>query len=439
MTPRPLRALAILLVGAVAAVVLVQILNQTYPLQSWLGFSLLAIYGWQLLLTIACAGFGRFVLLRVLRLPDLSGLETPALGLPVGLVGFAFAMFVGGYLALYGPWLAVILPVLMAATWFLTDSKSLRWMRPSLTLRPTTLLVAAYGVLCLAVMYLELLSPDALNYDSTWCHLVVSQDYAREGRIVPFVANWTKNLPHMASIVQTWCFILPGPWPIDHPVRWMLALHTEFTIFLWTLVGVSAAIDWLCCRRVTAAWAAFFLFPGIFVHDNNLGGAADHFLALFAAPLLLAGARAGRAFDRGDCALLGILAAGATMTKLQSIYMLGPIAVLLACRWLQLAVRHLRAKPGGLDGKRLSLGPLIALACFAVIACPQAIENFVWFHNPLPRMLRAGPRSEAIRSRPTSRSTFRLASIPRRGNAGGAKMQDGLTKGARSATLSAHL
>jgi hypothetical protein len=27
-----------------------------------------------------------------------------------------------------------------------------------------------------------------------------------------------------------------------------------------------------------------FLFPGIFVYDNNIGGAAGHYLALFVAP-----------------------------------------------------------------------------------------------------------------------------------------------------------
>jgi hypothetical protein len=377
---RPFRALAILLAGAAGAVFLVQLLEKTSPLKAWLGWTLLAIYGWELLLTVACAAFGRFILHRVLRRSDMSALETLALGFPVGLVGFAFAMFLAGYLGLYGPWLAVILPLSMAATWFLTDPP--RW-QGAIRLRPMPILVAIYGALCLGVMYLELLSPDALNYDSTWCHLVVAQDYAREGRIVPFLANWTKNVPHMASIVQTWGFLVPGPWAVDHPVRWMIALHTEFTIFLWTLVGVSALVHYLAGRRVALAWVAFFLFPSIFVYDSSIGGAADHFVALFAAPLVLAAARALRRLDPADCALVGILGAGATMTKLQSVYMIAPIVALLACRWAQLAVRRVRAKSDALDWKGLTLGPLVALGCFTVLACPQAIENLVWFHNPL--------------------------------------------------------
>jgi hypothetical protein len=376
---RPFRALAILLAGAAGAVFLAQFLEKTSPLKAWLGWTLLAVYGWEILLTVGCAAFGRFVVLRVLRLRDVTVLESLALGLPVGLVGFAFSMFLAGYLGLYGPWLAVILPLMMASTWFLTEAP--RW-QGTLSLRPVPILVGLYGAFCLGVMYLELVSPDALNYDSTWFHVVVSQDYAREGRIVPFWANWTKNVPHMASIVHTWGFLVPG-WPVNHPVRWMMALHTEFTIFLWTLVGVSALVQFLAGKRVALGWVAFFLFPSIFVYDCNLGGASDHFVALFAAPLVLAGARAMRRLDAGDCALIGILGAGATMTKLQSVYMIAPIAGILACRWIQLAVRRFRAKPDAPEWKELTRGPLIAIACFVVLVCPQAIENAVWYHNPI--------------------------------------------------------
>jgi hypothetical protein len=386
--------MAVMLLGLAGTVALAQFLDKSYPIRSWLALPLLAIYGWEIFLTLACAGLGRLVLLRALRLSDLQGLQLWALALPVGLVGFVLAMFAAGYIGLFGPWLAVILPASMSACWLFTDRERLRRLHWSLTLRPASLVATVFGVLCLGVMYLELLSPDALNYDSTWFHLTVSQDYAREGRIVPFIANWTKNVPHFASIVQTWSFIVPGPWPIDHPVRWMLTLHTEFTIFLWTLVGIAAAVSWLCERQVPAGWVAFFLFPGIFVYDLNLGGASDHFVALFAAPLVLATARVVRRFEAGSSALLGILAAGATMTKLQAIYTLVPIAALLAARWLQLAFARLRARPEALEWSTLLRGPLVALACFVVVACPQYLENFVWFHNPFyPFMQRVFTRS----------------------------------------------
>jgi hypothetical protein len=389
MTQRPLRTVIILVLGLAGTVVLAQLLSRSYAVRSWLGWTLLTIYAWEAFLTVACAGFGFFVLTRVLRLRDLSHLEAFALGLPIGLVGFAEGMFAAGYLGAYGPTFAVVLPGAMSATWFLPGGAASRWMRTSFKLPtsfrlyPASFAAALFGALCLAVMYVELVSPDALNYDSTWYHLVVSQDYAREGRIVPFMASWTMNVAHLTSIVQTWCFILPGPWPVDHPVRWMLTLHTEFTIFLWTLVTVAAALNWSTGRRVSAGWAAFFLFPSIFVYDSNLGGSADHFLALFAAPLLLATGRAIRGLRPADCALVGILGAGATMTKLQSVYMLAPIALVLACRWIQLAAQRLLGRSEPPPWKSLVSGPLLAVAVLLVLASPQAIENWVWYHNPV--------------------------------------------------------
>ena len=68
----------------------------------------------------------------------------------------------------------------------------------------------------------------------------------------------------------------------------MMALHLEFTIFLWTLVGVAAAVNWMAREGVRGAWAVYFLFPGIFVYDGSLGGASDHYLALFVVPAIYA-------------------------------------------------------------------------------------------------------------------------------------------------------
>lgn len=41
-------------------------------------------------------------------------------------------------------------------------------------------------------------------------HVVIAQDYAREGHLVPFVGDWQPNVPHLASFVFTWGFIVPG-------------------------------------------------------------------------------------------------------------------------------------------------------------------------------------------------------------------------------------
>src|SRR6185295_9695727 len=97
----------------------------------------------------------------------------------------------------------------------------------------------------------------------------------------------TRNFPHLASIVHTWPMILPSWGALtDSPLRWMTAMHLEFFVFLWTLAG-----------------------------------AADHYLAFFAAPLFLAAARAAPSFTPRACALAGAYAAGALLAKYQGIYL----------------------------------------------------------------------------------------------------------------------
>ncbi len=179
-----------------------------------------------------------------------------------------------------------------------------------------------FGAVCLALIYLALLSPDSLNYDSTWTHVVIAQDYAREGRIVPFIGNWPMNVPNLASIVDTWCFLVPGLGPHD-AVRWMLVLHTELTIFLWTLVVAVAGVEWLVGERVRGAWASYFLLPSIFIYDGSTSaGRRTTILGLFVIGFCLAATIAARRFDPLACALAGALGAGGFMTKLQAIYVL---------------------------------------------------------------------------------------------------------------------
>jgi len=145
--------------------------------------------------------------------------------------------------------------------------------------------VSAFGILCVGVIYLGLLSPESVNYDATWYHLRIAQDYARWGRIRPFY-DYSAIVPQLASIVHTWGYLVPG---LDGAPRWMMALHIEFALFLWTLVGVAAGIQRLIGDfTLPATWASFFLFPIIFVYDSNIGGAADHVSAFFAMPVVLA-------------------------------------------------------------------------------------------------------------------------------------------------------
>jgi hypothetical protein len=387
------RSVALLVIGVAVACGFGSWLDRRYPVKTWLFFELLRIYLWEALLTFACASFGHFVLSKVLRIRARSLLEAAALSLPIGLIAFVWGMYAGGFSRLYGSVFAVALPLVLLAVGLPEGARVLRgyvrWPGPP---RGVALVTAAYGLVCLALLYVELLSPDALNYDATWNHLVISQDYAREGGIFPFLADWNKNVPHLTSIVNTWGFIVPGGGPVDDPRRWMMALHTEFTIFLWTLIGVSAATEWLAGHAARSAWVAFFLFPSIFVYDGNIGGSADHVLALFALPAFLASVRAANRFEPGPAALAGICAAGGMMTKFQSVYFIAPLGLFLAMRWMALAITRLRKGGEALGAPTMShlgRGAAILIGCWVVVACPHYVKNWVYFRNPFYPLLQS--------------------------------------------------
>jgi hypothetical protein len=379
------QALIVSVLGIATSIWFGQFLDRFYPCKTWLFVIIATLAGWDLLLTLACASFGHLVLTRVLRLSDLSDIEKVAFSLPLGLVGFFLGMYVAGAFGLYGSVFAVALPVAMLIAGSPAGFRALGRARPA-SLRGVALAATLYGTLCLGLMYLELISPDSLNYDATWYHLVISQDYARERRIIPFIAHWPNCLPDLASIVQTWSFTVPGG-PIDDPIRWMMALHTEFTVFLWTLVAISACVAWLANRRVRGAWTAIFLFPGIFVYDGNIGGSADHFLALFAAPLLLACARTSRRFDWGSAALLGILAGGAVATKLQAVCMIVPIGLWLAARAIYLTAGRLRGRRELPTWSDVAKGAAIVVGCAVLVGSPHFIKNWIHYRNPLYPMM----------------------------------------------------
>jgi hypothetical protein len=190
-----------------------------------------------------------------------------------------------------------------------------------------------------------------------------------------------KNVPHLGSVVNTWSFLVPGlrvP-----PVRWMMALHTELAFLLWTLVHVAAMARWLLRDQPSpAAWVAFFLFPGVFVYDGNLGGSADHFLAFFIAPLFVAGMRAAGTLSPRAWALAGTLAGGALLTKLHAVYVLAPLSVLMAGGALA-GVRPFRREPGApVSLRALLAGPAAALACAVAVTAPHFVKNWVFYRNP---------------------------------------------------------
>jgi hypothetical protein len=379
------RSVLILVAGLAACVGYALFLNPIYPIVHWLFWTVAAIWSWDLYLSVSCVSFGYFVLRRILKLTELPRLETLSFSVTLGAIGFVLGMYIGGFLRLYGPVFAVAMPAVLLLIGLPHARQRLptiyREVNAGAKIEPWAVAATVFGTLALGVLYLGLLTPNAVNYDASWNHLVIAQDYARNGRIVPFPADWVKNVPHLGSIVNTWAFLVPGLFVPAQ--RYMMALHNEFTFFLWTLVGVAALVRWATDRQeLRGAWAAFFLFPSIFVYDGNMGAAADHYLAFFSAPLVLATVRAFRRFDRGACILTGAIAAGALLTKLHAIYLLVPIGVVLTGRLGYLLLQTRRAGGGWPEMAPMVKGAAALLATSAVVVSPHFGSNLVFYKNP---------------------------------------------------------
>jgi hypothetical protein len=386
----PLASAVLLVLTLAGTYKYARVLTAVYPIEQWLFWKLAQLWGWVALFNAACLSVGQLILARVLRLRPLPPLESAVFSIAIGVVAFVLCLYVGGALAWFTPTFAVALPCVFLLIggrhgWrcireLIDEARGYVPHVPQLRV-PLTFVLTAAGVVCVFVSYLAAMTPDALNYDSTWCHLTVSQDYARAGRIIPFPADYTKNMPQLASMIHTWGWLVPG---LDPPLRWMLVMHDEFALFLWTLAGVGAGIRRLLRdQNLRGSWAAFFLFPIIFVYDNNMGGAADHVCAFFSVPLVLATLRVCMSFAPGEALLLGIVAAGGVMTKYQAAYLLVPVGAIVLALALWQLIAPVLGRPSSLARRRVLSAPPLAAAAFLVCVSPHFIRQTIFHHNPL--------------------------------------------------------
>jgi hypothetical protein len=388
---RSVRAAVVAALCLMGVAIYVATVNPIYPVRDWLFWRLLVLWCWCALLNGAYLAFGHYVLARWLKIRDLPLLETLVISAGIGVVAFTMAMYLAGALALYRSAFAIGMPVAMIVAggpelfrfarqaWRAWVDATANDPGPRVAPNPLAGIAVIAGALCLCLLYLQSMTPAAIDYDPRWYHLTVAQDYAREGKIVPFLADYPKCYPHLASIIYTWGWLVPG---LNEPLRWMLALHNEFCLVVWTLVGVAAGAAWLVERtRVKGAWAAFFLFPGMFVYDANIAGGADHVVAFFAVPLFLAALRAAPDLSPRRCAVAGILAAGALLTRYQALYLFVPVGALLGIRWFVLGTGLDRA--GVTDRSRLWRGPATLLALGALLSAPHFLKNWIFYGNPV--------------------------------------------------------
>lgn len=374
------------LISAVGLRIYAGYVDRVYPIEDWLAWPLLKVWGYVALLNLAWFSAGNWTVGKVLGLRDLPLLERAVLSTAVGVVIFVQLMYVAGALGWYTPAFAIVLALAMIAVGVRELLELGRLYRQNARTRPPlrawTLLLWGIGGALTLVIYLGVLSPDALNYDSTWCHLTVSQDYAREGGIVPFPGDYNKAVPQLAGLIHTWDYLVPGlPEPA---LRWMLALHQEFGLFLWTLAGVAAAVRcMLGDARLPGTWLSFYLFPIIFVYDNGLGGAADHIAAFFALPGVVAAKRLLDQLTWPRALVMAACMAGGMLTKYQCFYWVLPTCAVVGAKLSWHTLLPLLQKAPRETLKPLGRVWLVVLVCLPALISPHFVKNWIFYRDPV--------------------------------------------------------
>ncbi len=343
-------------------------------------------------------------------------------GMTLGFLGFGLLMYALGFLGLYGPIAGVTIPLVLGAAgagemprlWGEVRNATAAPAASTGVGRIVALGATLLGGLGVGLVYLEALTPDSFNFDAIWYHVPIAQDYARLGRIVPFFADNHRGYPHLASLLHTWALLVPGVDPL--PLRWMLMLHLEFAMVLWRIVGALAIAQFLLQgRRVPGLWAVFFLYPSIFIYDQNIGGSADHVLGATAAPIALGLLRFLPEFRIRWAILTGLAAGVHMLTKYQAVYMVAAVALLTCGRalWFLFAGRVAGKALGrrlSVDGAKLPswratlLVPCLLAGVALAASSPHFLKNAVFYQNPFyPFARQAFPSSFEAWKYPSSK------------------------------------
>jgi hypothetical protein len=406
-----LRKVALTASLVVATAYFLDVVNRHNPIRTWLFF----VYGTYWLLTLlfnaACLSAG-YALLRVLLRRGLPERERILLSMAVGVLAFYLGTFLAGLAHLYGVVFFVAWPLVMCAGGAVVVVRRARRMARALRVarslparRPSLLAAAllAFAVLALAIIYLGVMTPENVAFDGRWYHLPIAEHYAAGHGVEAFPEGWYQGaLPHLASFLYTWAML----WPRVHVVdKVLLCSHIEFSLFLWTLYGVTVLARRIAPgKRVRLAWVAVFLFPSVFVYDSNLNTTADHVAAFWAAPIFLALLRAWPTLHWRASILLGALLGAALDTKYQSasLVVFPGLAMALRAAWLSLRAR---TTP---QFQPLASATAAGLAMVALWA-PHWLKNLAWYGDPLYPFLH-----RFFGSRPwTADSELRLALMTR--------------------------
>jgi len=368
---------ALLLVGAVATFLACS--NHYFPLQHWLFFTYLRIWGFVALFALPSLAVGLRLLSWLLPEPPRLG-ERLLLGFSLGVLVFFLTIFVGGVASLYGPVFFFAAPAVLAAVGARSALREVRRMRAHLRRFGARLVVpggwiGALAALTLALgmiaVYLQVLTPPNVGADAVWYHLAVAEHYATAGGLRPFVEGWYNGaLPQLASFLYTWAFQAP----VGLFEQIAISAHVELVLFIATAAGVAVLVRRLIGVRAPFAGALLFAFPGFLLYDSNLIIGADHVLAFWAPPLAIALLRLARKLEVREAVLAGALTAAALLTKYQGIYFLFPAGVIVTIA----AVRLRRWRPW-----------LAWVGAVVVLTSAHWLKNWIFYGDPLYPHLRA--------------------------------------------------
>jgi len=403
-----LRGVGLLVGSACGLGVFGYFVNLQYPVKEWIFWVYAELWAYCLLFAVACFSAGHLTL-SAARVRGIALRERLVMTLAVGVLAFFYLMFVAGLIGILRPWFAVTLPIVLiagASRGMWRDGKRVlrhlrarraRGVRPRSALELPAMVV---GILGVALAYYAILSPRNVAFDSHFYHLGLAQQYATEHAIRRFPEGWLPGaLPHLASILYTWAYCLPG---LDAFGKMVCASHVEFVLFVFTLASIPTLVRYLAPKAHAGfSWVAMFLFPGLFVYDSALSAAADHVAAFWAIPSYLAFRRAYRDLDVKSCVLLAACLSGAILTKYQAMYILAFPALALSFRGASLLVRALyarlrkRDKPdrARLFAQLMALGSTVLAGL--VFTSAHWLKNVFFYGNPLfPYLFKVFPPSQ---------------------------------------------
>ncbi len=376
------------------------VLNHSARIADWLffryaGYALAALF-----FTAACLSSGHALVRRVLGGNVLPVLEHVAMAFAAGVYVFFLGTMIAGFAGLLGHVFFFVFPLLLIAAGARPTFRYARRARRHLagawrrSARPPAwaLLVDAFGLVGLALVYIPIMTPNNAAFDARWYHLGIAEHYAAAGAVGPFYEGWLPGTsPHLASLLYTWAFLVPGQRLGD---RVEVAAHLEYAVFVFSVFAIPALVRRLVRPRLAGqayryAWAARFLFPGVFLYDSSVCLGADHVAAVFAAPVYLALLRAWTGLAPRACVLLALALSGALLSKYTgALILVAPAVLAIAIRAVWLAGRALFRRAGSLPLRAAALGPLVALGAGLAFTAPHWAKNIVFYRDPAYPVLR---------------------------------------------------